>query len=153
MGSKSTDLNPIAQPRLSLPEGYSTVPFMCLTPSTGVPSIMRSVIALTNKGVGFGVVGPLLISSLSRIARMDRFFKNKNKRKKAPEPLKPEIPTKIADRPNSTVALDEGSSRGSRITFHDKRNEHQGLTAPKTLTPGTVVDGTQHGCDRLGEYF
>ena len=109
---------------------------------------------------------------------MDRLFKNKNKRKKSPEPPQSEIPTDIPDRPPGfraelgtapkggqslsyqdpdvdwlTVAPDEGSSRGSRITFHDERNERQGLTAPKTLTPGVVVDGTQHGFGHLGECF
>jgi len=40
-----------------------------------------------------------LVFAQGLIARMDRLFKNKNKRKKSPEPSRPEIPTKVVDRP------------------------------------------------------
>jgi hypothetical protein len=56
------------------------------------------------------------------------------------------------------VALDEGSSAGSRTTFQDKKNEDQGLIAPETSTSGGVVRGTELGYGgcffplRLGPY-
>ena len=105
---------------------------------------------------------------------MHHLFKNKNKRKKSPEPPQPGIPTDIADRPpgfptelgigsqgewsllsgsidcpDSTVALDEGSRGGSRITFQDKEGGNQGLTAPKASTSGGVAHGTDLGYDRM----
>jgi hypothetical protein len=51
------------------------------------------------------------------------------------------------------VALDEGSSRGSQITFQDKKGEDQGLTAPKASTSRGVVHGTELGYDLMGECF
>jgi hypothetical protein len=48
------------------------------------------------------------------------------------------------------VALDEGSSRGSRITFQDKEGEDQGLTAPKASTSRVAVHGTGPAYDRGG---
>jgi hypothetical protein len=41
-----------------------------------------------------------------------------------------------ADRPDSTVTLDEESPRVSRIVFHDKRGKDQELPALETSTPG-----------------
>jgi hypothetical protein len=49
------------------------------------------------------------------------------------------------------VALDEGSSGGSRITFQDKKDEDQGLTAPKASTSSGVAHGTELGYDRMGK--
>jgi hypothetical protein len=49
------------------------------------------------------------------------------------------------------VALDEGSSGGSRVTFQDKEDENQGLTAPKASTSGGVAHGANLGYDRMGK--
>ena len=48
------------------------------------------------------------------------------------------------------MALDEGSSGGSRITSQDKKDEDQGLSAPKALTSGGIAHGTELGYDRMG---
>jgi hypothetical protein len=49
------------------------------------------------------------------------------------------------------VTLDERSSGGSQITFQDKKDEDQGLTAPKASTSGSVARGTELGYDRIGK--
>jgi hypothetical protein len=55
----------------------------------------------------------------SPTTQMDRFFKNKNKRKKSPEPLQPRVPTNIVDRPPGFraelgIALEGGRSLSCR---------------------------------------
>jgi len=59
-----------------------------------------------------------------------------------------------ADRPDSTVTLDEGDIRPSGIASHDRGSEDQGLPAPETSATGAAaVDGNQDGNGPTGEYF
>ena len=56
-----------------------------------------------------------------------------------------------ADRPDSTVTLDEKDARASRIVFHGQKSEDKGLPAPETSTSGAVVGGDEHGDDSTSE--
>ena len=107
---------------------------------------------------------------------MHHLFKDKNKRKKSPEPPQPEIPTKTTDRPperdntpkggrslsywdldidspDLTAALGEGTSGSSRIAFHSKENEDQRLAALNASIPGAVIYGTGDEYGPMGECF
>jgi len=58
-----------------------------------------------------------------------------------------------ADRPDLPMAVDEHDTRASRIVFHDKKGEGQGLHASETLSAGATVGGDGHENDPTGEYF
>jgi len=58
-----------------------------------------------------------------------------------------------ADRSDSsTVTLDKGDTRASRIVFNDKRDGDQGGIAPETSAAGAVVGEDERGNDHTGEY-
>jgi hypothetical protein len=57
------------------------------------------------------------------------------------------------DSTDSTVALDEESTRGPRIVLQGKTSEDQELPAPETSIPSAVVGDTDHGCGPSGKRF
>ena len=58
-----------------------------------------------------------------------------------------------ADRPDSTMTVDENDPRSSRIVFCDKESEDQGPLAPIISTHGVVVDASKHGNDPASGCF
>ena len=53
---------------------------------------------------------------------------------------------------DSIVALDENSSKGSRIVFQGKTSEDQEFSAQETSTPDAVVGDTDHGHGTSSEW-
>ena len=56
-----------------------------------------------------------------------------------------------ADRPDSTVTLDEKDTRASRIVFRSQKSEDKRLPAPKAVISHVVVGGDERGNDSTSE--
>jgi len=113
---------------------------------------------------------------------MDRLFKNKHKQSPEPPPqdTSPGVPIDTAagpvsyqprpniglqggqtrsyqdleaDRPDLTVALDQGSSGSSRIKFQDSMGEDQKLPTSVAWTSGVAIGGTESRRNRTSEHF
>ena len=129
----------------------------------------------------FGFVGPLSVSSFPTTT-MNRLFKNKRKQSLEPPPqgtspgvaidttagpVSYQPPPSIgpeggqtrsyqdleADRPDLTVALDQGSSGSSRIEFQDSMGEDRELPTSVAWTSGVAIGGTESRNNRTSEHF
>ena len=58
-----------------------------------------------------------------------------------------------ADRPDLTVALDQGSSGSSQIEFQDSMDEDQELPTSAAWTSGVAIGGTESRNNRTSEHF